>query len=380
MPTNLPWSLKDLGKRGDRQRRRVRREDHLRPQMFLRLGKGLRLDLAILEHGLDDEVNVLQRRIVRGRRDTREQRFGVGRLGTALLDLILDHLLRMRLALVGALLVAIDQDHVEAGTGRDVADARAHEASADHGDLLHLRRCHVLRTARTLVEFLHRQEQAADHRGRFLRAQHRGEIARFDAERGIDRQLQAFIDAAHDRACSRIVVVGLATIDRVAGREHHHAGLGEHRTARKLEALLVPGRDGLAAALDPVLCSLDEIGGRNDRVDQVELLRLLDRDRIALEQDRHRVLRRHQPRHALRAAGAGEQADLDLGQAETRLGILRRHPIVTAQRDLETAAEREAVDRGRPGLAGGFDASAARARSAGSARTASGSQPSRPAP
>src|SRR5207248_1282351 len=254
-----------------------------------------------------------------------------------------------------ALLVAVDQDDVEAGAGRDVAYARAHEAGADHGDLFDLGRGYVLRAARALVELLHRQEQAADHRGRFLRAQHRGEVARLDAQRGVDRQLQPFIDAAHDRARGWIVVVGLAAINGIAGGKHHHAGLGEHRTAGELETLLVPGRDGLAAGLDPVLRRLDEISRGNDGVNEIQRLRFLDRDRVALEQDRHRVLRRHQAGHALRAARAGEQADLDLGQAEARLGILRRHTIVAAQRDLEATTEREAVDRGRPGLARSFD-------------------------
>ena len=297
-----------------------------------------------------------ERGVVSGRRDARQQRVAITGLGAALGDLLVDHLLRMRLALVGAFLVAVDQHDVEAGAGRDVADAGAHEAGADHGDLLDLGRRHIRRTPRALVQLLHRQEQAADHRRRFLGAQHFREVTRLDAQRGVDRQLQALIDAAHDGARRRIIVVGLAAVDGVAGREHHHAGLGEHRTARQLEALFVPGRDGLAAALDPVLGRLDQVGRRHDGVDQVERLGLVDRDRIALEQDRHRVLRRHQARHALGAAGAREQADLDFGQAEASFGIFSRDAIVAGQRHLETAAERQPVDRGRPRLAAGFDA------------------------
>ena len=203
-------------------------------------------------------------------------------LGATLLDEIVDHALRMRLALVGSGLVAIDQHHVDAGARGDIADAGAHEAGADHGKLLDLGRRHALRTPRALVQFLHRQEQRADHRGRFLRAQDLREVARLHPQRGVDRQLQAFIDAAHDGARRRIIVVGLAAIDRVAGREHHHAGLGEHGTAGQLEALLVPGRDGLAATLDPVLRRLDQIGRRHDGVNQIERLGLGDVDRLAL--------------------------------------------------------------------------------------------------
>ena len=189
-----------------------------------------------------------------------EDGLAIAFLGAALLDQIVDHGLGVALALVGAFLVAVDQHHVDAGARRDVADAGAHEAGADHGEFLHLGRRHVRRAPRALVQFLHRQEQAADHRGRFVAAQDLREIARFDTQRGVDRQLQAFIDAAHDRARRRIIVVGLAAKDRVAGREHHHAGLGIDRPARQLEAFLVPGRDRLAAALDPVLRGLDQVG------------------------------------------------------------------------------------------------------------------------
>jgi hypothetical protein len=156
-------------------------------------------------------------------------------------------------AFVGALLVAVDQHHLDAGARRDIADAGAHEAGADDREFLHLGRRYIWRTPRALVQFLHRQEQAADHRGGFVAAQDLREVTRFDAQRCVDRQLQAFIDAAHDGARRRIIIVGLAAEDGVAGREHHHAGLGIDRTARQLEALLVPGRDRLAAALDPVL-------------------------------------------------------------------------------------------------------------------------------
>jgi hypothetical protein len=48
-------------------------------------------------------------------------------------------------------------------------------------------------------------------------------------------------------------------------------------------------------------------------------------------------------RQPLRPAGAGQQAELDLGHAELRVG--HRDPIMAAERDLEPAAERGAVDR-----------------------------------
>ena len=58
--------------------------------------------------------------------------------GAALVDLVGQALLDMRLALVGALLVAVDQHHVDAGLRADIGDAGAHEARADDADLLDL--------------------------------------------------------------------------------------------------------------------------------------------------------------------------------------------------------------------------------------------------
>ena len=49
-------------------------------------------------------------------------------------------------------------------------------------------------------------------------------------------------------------------------------------------------------------------------------------------------------RQALRAAGAGQDAELHLGQAELRLR--RGDAVVAGERELEAAAEREAADRG----------------------------------
>ncbi len=56
------------------------------------------------------------------------------------------------------------------------------------------------------------------------------------------------------------------------------------------------------------------------------------------------ILSGTQPRQALHAAGQRRQADARLGQAEAR--VLGGDDDVARQRDLEAAAEREAVDRG----------------------------------
>ena len=71
--------------------------------------------------------------------------------------------------------------------------------------------------------------------------------------------------------------------------------------------------------------------------------RVLRRDRIARQDHRQRLLDADQARQALRAARAGDEAELDLGQAEPRAG--RGDAEMAAQRQLEPAAERRAVHR-----------------------------------
>ena len=81
----------------------------------------------------------------------------------------------------------------------------------------------------------------------------------------------------------------------------------------------------------------------DDLVDQARRERVLRRDRIAGQDHRQRLLDADEPRQALRAARARDQAELDLGQAEPRAG--RRDAEMAAQRELEPAAERRAVHR-----------------------------------
>ena len=72
----------------------------------------------------------------------------------------------------------------------------------------------------------------------------------------------------------------------------------------------------------------------------------------ALQQHLHQAVGdAEQPDDAGDAAGAGQQAEGDLGQAELRLRVVQRDPAVAGQRDLEAAAERGAVQRGDDGLA-----------------------------
>ena len=85
------------------------------PDRRLDLLDHLGLHLRILEHRLDDEVAILEVVVIGRRRDAREQRVAVRRLGAALHDLVGHELVRMRLALLGRFHVAVDEHDLEAG-------------------------------------------------------------------------------------------------------------------------------------------------------------------------------------------------------------------------------------------------------------------------
>jgi hypothetical protein len=79
-------------------------------------------------------------------------------------------------------------------------------------------------------------------------------------------------------------------------------------------------------------------------------------DLLALEQHLQGIARLHQARHALCAAGAGEEPDLHLGQADAGGIHIRQHAEMAGERQLEGSAEAHAVYGGRERLAAGFQA------------------------
>ena len=99
----------------------------------------------------------------------------------------------------------------------------------------------------------------------------------------------------------------------------------------------------------------EQLAGRHDLVHQAQLLRFRGGDVAAFEQERQRLRHADQARHALRAAAARQQADLDLGQADEGLRVVGHDAVMAGEAQLEAAAEREAVDRGDERLAAGLD-------------------------
>ena len=134
--------------------------------------------------------------------------------------------------------------------------------------------------------------------------------------------------------------------ERFCGLEH--VGVG----AVGVDLVALVANEGIRSAFgNPCFRERDGAGHQipvDDRVDEAEFERLFSVEGIAGEDRLHGPLYADQPRHALGAAAARQQSDLDLGQADRRAGC--RDPVMARQRDLEAAAEGGTVDGGDNGF------------------------------
>ena len=343
-----------LGQAGDRQGRGVGAEHGTGGQLGLGAFGDIGLDLAVLEHRLDDQVRALDQVVVGGGGDRAEQGVELLLGDLAARQALLQQVGDVGLALVGVFLGTVDQDGLDAGQGLHIGDARAHHAGADDGDLLRIGSRHAGGADSALVELLLAEEQRADHGLRLRRHQGLDEIAGLDPQGRVHRDLNALIDGLHQVQHGRIVAVGLLAQHGVADEEILDAGRVVGAAAGLFEALVVPRLHGLAAALDPGLRSVDLGTLGNHFMHHARAPGVVRTPGRAGAHRRHRRLHADQAGQALGAAAAGEEADLDLGQAELNLVVVGDDPVVTGQRQLEPAAQRQAVDGPGHRLAAGL--------------------------
>jgi hypothetical protein len=179
-------------------------------------------------------------------------------------------------------------------------------------------------------------------------------VARLDAERLIEGQLQALIDAGENRAAGGIIVIGLTPVERRRRWPELHAGRRPDTPAGRPEIGLVPRLLRPRIFGQPAARGGDQPGARHDLVDEIHRLRLGRRQVLAAQHHGERVLIAGKPRHALRAAGAGYQADAHLRQSELDSRFVGDDAAVAGERQLEGAAERGAVQRRNHRLAAGL--------------------------
>ena len=334
------------GEAGDRKGGGVRCEGRRGRDHRLGLLSDVGLDGAILEHRLDDQVAAFEQGEVGGGRDAREEFVARGRRHAPLLHLLVEQRRRVGLALVGRFLRGVEQHDLDADLGRDVGDACTHHAGAEHAELLHRAARQAFRPRLALVDGVELEPKRADHVLRHLRDDAVGEVARLDAAGGVEIHHAALEHTGQDVVDGRVVALALGMRHRRRNGEQLHIGGALGVTARPLEFLVVPGLHGLGVGLAPGLGPRQQLVlVLHQLVEDAGHLRFGRLELLAFEHRLQRGLDADQPRQALGAAAAGEQAQLHFRQAELGLGAVDGDAVVAGQRQFQSAAERGAVER-----------------------------------
>ena len=300
-----------LGEPGHRQRRGVRRQQRPFGHVRLDLGVHLVLQGGVLEHCLDQEVGALGVGGVVGRGDPLENLVGRFLRHLAACDRLVQDLLAVVLALLGRLQRDILEHDLHAGSGRDVGDARAHHARAQHHELLGAVGLEALGPRATLGDVLQVEEERLRHVLGHLAGGQVDEVAGLDLVGGVEVHLGTFDGRGHDVVRCRHGRT-LDLLAQVRGeRREHGSELGVARGATgDLVALDVPLLGGLRIRLDPRLRVGDQVlGRRHELIDQTDLEGGRRLAPLALEQHLHEcLLQAEHPDGAGDAATTRQQA------------------------------------------------------------------------
>ena len=289
-------------------------------------------------------------------RDAREQGSLVLRAHPALLDPGLRHLDAVVAAGFGFLQGHVLQHGGHAAAGLHVGDAAAHHAGAQDAHFLRLVARHVLGPGLPRLDRVHVEEERVDHVLRDRADDQLGEIARLDAQGGIEIDLRAFHHGRQRVFGCRVQAAGLL-LEHGGGHAQHAGDLGiAGRAAGHLVVLVVPGLLRLRMRFDPGQGRRAQGRGAGHQfMHQAELQRLARREQLALQDVGLRAHQAEQAGHLGDARGAGDEAQRDLGQAELDLGVVHGDAVVADQRDLPAAAQRRAVEAADDRLAQGFE-------------------------
>ena len=337
---DIGGARREAGNLVDIERRGVGGEDRTGFRHRIELPEDLFFDAHVFEHRLDDEVDVAEVRVGERRLEQRHARLELGRIELAFLDLTLVGLTDAGDALVERLLTDFQQSNGDTGVEEIDGDPRAHGAGTDHCD-------------RRDAARLDARGQTGDTPRGALGEEHMAKGSRHRAVHQLLEQTTLLGEACVDGACR-------AVLHRIDDRERRRiffeGGLGG--VARKLAERLQVRFFHLAVPCARQRLALAQRGRRglgdgDRRIEQIGLDHFVEQRRLREQGDRQRLARQHhvecaldadQTGQTLRTARTRQQAELHLRQADPGAG--ERNAMVAAHRELETAAERHAFDRG----------------------------------
>ncbi|MCY1503506.1 hypothetical protein D9M68_376330 [compost metagenome] len=339
-------TLERLGQQADGNGRGVGGEDRILLHHAFHFGQHGLLDLRVLDHGLDHDVDIGEIAVGQGRTDGVE---GLGHLGGRQLaagNALVQQLAGLAQAeLDGFLADVLHQDRGALDRGL-VGDAATHDAGAQYGSQFHVLGSLVVLLA-LLLQLLIVQEQA-DQAGSDRR------LGQFDEARGfhfqglVTTEVGGLLDGLDGFDRRRVVRAGLASDETLGGLEGHHLLDGVELELFQL---------GLALGLEVQLAgdgALDQVQGTglqqfgsDHGVDGADFQRVLGLVLLAGGDPLDGVVGTDQARQAHGAAEARVDAQLDFRQADPGLGA--HDAIVGCQAHFQAAAQGDAVDRGDGG-------------------------------
>ena len=299
------------------------------------------LEVHVLEHRFDDEVGVGQGIEVERRAQLAHPLLHLVKCHAALLGGVLVVSAHDRDAPVERLLRGLDDRHGNARAQEIHGNAAAHGAGADDADLGDLSRWRVGGDVGDLRRLPLGEKDIALRLGLICDDEPAENLALLRhalIEWQIDRVLDELdrprpgLEAA---VFSRIGLASRLEDLRMAARRLDLVGSVAH---------LLQGRLLGNQALGVTKRKLAQLSFFGEFVDDAPFLGLARAERRSGQNSVQRFLRPNEPRQALRAAGARDDAELDLRQAAFRRG--RGDTIMRRQRHFEPAPERRAVDRG----------------------------------
>ncbi len=345
--------LRALGRIGhdvDVDARSVREQQgaglHRRVELF----EHLLLDRDALEHRLDDNVGLSDIVVAADALDQPEPALHLDAREAAALDAGLVIAADAGETAGQRVLVDLEQFHRKAELGKAHGDAAAHRAGADDGRGFDRAQRRVARNVGQ-PRHLALGEEGIAQRARLSRVFQLVEQLAFAPHTFVERQSTGVFDRLN-AVIGRLLAAGAAR-DRFAHRlKHARIGLrlGEP-LVMVADARQRPGVGDAAGKRDRRLAQIGALG--DQLIDDAEAFRLLRRHVATADDHVERRFRADQPRQPLGPAASGDDADQHFGQAD--LGARHGDAIVGGERDLESAAQRIAVDRGDHRLLAGVE-------------------------